>query len=148
MSQIRTEASELGKSHRALKEAIPNRNVPLNGNGKELPKTGVVFPAASCGRSRKGLGSTSAPLLTVRPQISRLADLTERPARLISVMMGLIGGRADRISPCWHWVGCCHARVLGSFSALKPSLSHPAPRRLTRGIARELGHLQAFGGVL
>jgi hypothetical protein len=37
--------------------------------------------------------------------------------------------------------------VFGSFSALKPSLSHPIPRTLTSGISGGSGHLLAFGGV-
>src|SRR6266511_3933296 len=92
-------------------------------------------PRRGRGQGLEGLAGTAA------------RGSNERSA-LVQVTMGLVVGGADRISPCWHWVGCCHARILGSFSALKPSLSHPAPRRLTRGIARELGHLQAFGGVL
>ncbi len=37
--------------------------------------------------------------------------------------------------------------VFGSFSALKPSLSHPIPRALTSGISCGCGHLLTFGGV-
>jgi hypothetical protein len=37
--------------------------------------------------------------------------------------------------------------VFGSFSALKPSLSHPIPRALASGISSGSGHLLAFGGV-
>jgi hypothetical protein len=44
-------------------------------------------------------------------------------------------------------VVCRQALALGSFSTLKPSLSHPVPSRLARGIARKLSHLLAVGGV-
>ena len=37
--------------------------------------------------------------------------------------------------------------VFGSFSALKPPLSHPIPRALDSGISGGSGHLFAFGGV-
>jgi hypothetical protein len=38
--------------------------------------------------------------------------------------------------------------VFGSFSALKPSHSHPIPRGFASGISGGLGHLLALGGVL
>jgi hypothetical protein len=38
--------------------------------------------------------------------------------------------------------------VFGSFSALKPSHSHPIPRGFASGISGGLGHLPALGGVL
>jgi hypothetical protein len=37
--------------------------------------------------------------------------------------------------------------VFGSFSALKPSHSHPIPRGFASGISGGLGHLLALGGV-
>jgi hypothetical protein len=37
--------------------------------------------------------------------------------------------------------------VFGSFSALKPSLSHPIPRAFISGISGGFGHLLAFGGM-
>src|SRR5262245_2079935 len=40
-----------------------------------------------------------------------------------------------------------HALALEDLGATKPSLRHPAPCRPARGIARELGHLLAVGGV-
>src|SRR5215813_9021353 len=40
-----------------------------------------------------------------------------------------------------------HALALEHFGAMKPSLRHPAPCRLARGVARELGHSLAVGGV-
>src|SRR5438094_9922978 len=36
---------------------------------------------------------------------------------------------------------------LKDFRAVEPSLRHPVPCRLARGVARELGHLLALGGV-
>ena len=51
------------------------------------------------------------------------------------------------VSFCRHMVVCRQALALGSFSTLKPSLSHPVPSRLARGIARKLSHLLAVGGV-
>jgi hypothetical protein len=53
--QIRTVASELGQHPPAY------RNVPRNENGKELPKTGIVFPAArNVAISRKGSAAQPA----------------------------------------------------------------------------------------
>jgi hypothetical protein len=40
-----------------------------------------------------------------------------------------------------------HALALEPFGAAQPALGHPAPSRLARRIARELGHLLAIGGV-
>src|SRR6516162_725457 len=40
-----------------------------------------------------------------------------------------------------------HALALEHFGATKPSLRHPAPCRLARGVARELRHSLAVGGV-
>src|SRR5258708_21042737 len=42
---------------------------------------------------------------------------------------------------------CGRALALEHFGATNPSLRHPAPCLLARGIARELGHLLAVGGV-
>ena len=51
------------------------------------------------------------------------------------------------VSLCRHMLVCREALALGSFSTLKPSLSHLVPRRLARGIARKLSHLLTVGGV-
>src|SRR5215472_11157392 len=40
-----------------------------------------------------------------------------------------------------------HALALEDLGATKPSLRHPAPGRPARGVARELGHSLAVGGV-
>src|SRR5215471_13770757 len=42
---------------------------------------------------------------------------------------------------------CGRALALEHLGATNPSLRHPAPRLLARGIARELGHSLAVGGV-
>src|ERR1700751_5653540 len=42
---------------------------------------------------------------------------------------------------------CRRALALEHFGATNPSLRHPAPCLLARGIARELGHSLAVGGV-
>src|SRR5262249_31411507 len=46
----------------------------------------------------------------------------------------------------FRWLGG-RALALEHFGATKPSLRHPAPCRLPRGIAPELGHSFAVGGV-
>ena len=51
------------------------------------------------------------------------------------------------MSLCRHLAVCRHAWALGSFSTLKPSISHPLPCRLAGWIARKLSHLLTIGGV-
>jgi hypothetical protein len=41
----------------------------------------------------------------------------------------------------------CGQLPLKDFCAVEPTLRHPVPCRLARGVARELGHLLALGGV-
>ena len=51
------------------------------------------------------------------------------------------------LSPYGHAGAGRNFLVFGSFSALKPSLSHPIPRGFASGISGGFGHLLAFGGV-
>src|SRR6185369_9789293 len=70
-------------------------------------------------------------------------DTTPRDLSCFAVMLHVGGAPAMPLNRF-----CRRALAIECFRTALPSLSHPVPRGLARGVARKLGHTLAVCGVL